>query len=901
MEFDDLLLEKNLSSLTPFQVSRIKLRVDRKTVLIVVPDTNVQFNKTVNDLGFLLTTCRGIISPNKSIMISKRRFNGRLQYLDLKKKMVETKHGKKLRVMASIPRQRNTDKTVPTQKKDSTFYFYDMTLWSNALKYMNEKFSEKMTATRFFNELTKTYQGLKQSHPNINFELLFILKDNTGVLFNILKNIRRFIPLKQLSEIMFFDNYGLVAYGNNVIIPLFYKEKLKSKLIVPNIVKMEKYLPKPEEIKEINNSSAISDKTTETKPKTEEEVMNDLTVNNPSDVKSGSVLTKIVQNLQKEKSLRASIDDEGNIKTGIDNRQLTKVLKKYKINDPDIVANVKAAMDVYMEQKGGKPTKDEAEGVVLKAINYSVHGKEEIDDKYLADPGKLIRKVSTTQTHKTDLALPDNDTLIDGKDIIDIRHTSGVWRQKDEFEHTIHSNIKKLFKSISDTPNNPIKIMKIKHKVLDDDVNRFLLYEVTLKNTSGKNKKAYTVELKVPSPVNDRYFKIHGNNYIMATQQFLKPVTKTDSNEVRILSNYAIIHVGVKNLKFNPSNVDEVIEYIRVRYPNLIKNLKETQCEFKDGSIIYLSGKDVYTSKERSFTTNPDTNKIVDNQGNEVTVGKSEFLYELLLQKIQKVNPEDNLTRTKKTIPYIYIYLSGITIPLIVYMWQLKGLISTLSDFGIDYELTSEPTTANIVVPTKDKYLVVKPKSIREKLIANGLLAARFKATFNDLNDPNEVHPYIDQTYGSGAVRQIANMNRNQIDPVTKELLEFENLPTTLPNLASTYCIDVLLNKKPDSLSDLKIYRARLSEQILTIMYKQIQMAHNTYSSAVEFGDENAQIRLDPDYIINNLITESGVLQYAEIVNPVDEIFEASRTINKCGFIQQCISNNSVNSVEALT
>jgi len=153
----DVILEKNLSSLTPFQVSKTRLRVDRKTVFIVVPDTTVTFHSVVKDLGIMLTTCKGIVSPNKALTISNRKFNGRLLNLDLKKKMAEAKGGKKLRVLSTIPKEKNTGKAIAGKKKETNdFYFYDMSVYTKALRYMDEKFSEKMTATRFFDELIKT-------------------------------------------------------------------------------------------------------------------------------------------------------------------------------------------------------------------------------------------------------------------------------------------------------------------------------------------------------------------------------------------------------------------------------------------------------------------------------------------------------------------------------------------------------------------------------------------------------------------------------------------------------------------------------------------------------------------------------------------------------------------------
>lgn len=66
----------------------------------------------------------------------------------------------------------------------------------------------------------------------------------------------------------------------------------------------------------------------------------------------------------------------------------------------------------------------------------------------------------------------------------------------------------------------------------------------------------------------------------------------------------------------------------------------------------------------------------------------------------------------------------------------------------------------------------------------------------------------------------IENITKNLIDPVSKELLTFENYPTNLPGLLAGPALDMLLNQKPDKLTDLKIYRSRMSEIVLRILYK---------------------------------------------------------------------------------
>ena len=128
-------------------------------------------------------------------------------------------------------------------------------------------------------------------------------------------------------------------------------------------------------------------------------------------------------------------------------------------------------------------------------------------------------------------------------------------------------------------------------------------------------------------------------------------------------------------------------------------------------------------------------------------------------------------------------------------------------------------------------------------------------------------------------MRKIKLVTENLIDGITSQLLSFENLPTDLPKLLSHHCIDMVMNAETSSLSDLKIYRSRLSEMVLQSAYKQIMMAHNKYRNEVTFGNEDAKIFMDSDWILNDMITSVGVLQNTEPTNPIEEIMLSSKVI----------------------
>jgi len=193
-----------------------------------------------------------------------------------------------------------------------------------------------------------------------------------------------------------------------------------------------------------------------------------------------------------------------------------------------------------------------------------------------------------------------------------------------------------------------------------------------------------------------------------------------------------------------------------------------------------------------------------------------------------------------------------------------------------------EDKKATFNVRVNDKILSVYPITFRQKCFVNGLLTLDLKdKVFTDLNNPESSYDVITEyTKSSGTIRMISLLTENEIDPITRDLLEFEGHSTNFVRLVGKDAIDKLFKQKPDSLSDLSIYRTRLSEMIFAVLYKQLKMAHNAHRNRVfAYEDENSKVEIFEDFITQNLVTTSGVLQNTEPFNPVDEIMLASRVI----------------------
>lgn len=889
------------STISPSRILKQRIQIDENTIFLVLPDTNLDISVEIYNTKFLLSNCKGLVSPNKIITIGNRKFNGKIHFYDLMKKMAipdeDQKIGRKLKVLNSLTIEKEKKEVVSSGSKKAEYYFYDMSIWSKAIDYLLEKFAERTVVQHLFGELEELYKQLKATNPTYNIEVLFLIKNTSGKLFNIFSNIRTLSKAVKLEDTKFFDRYGSIVDCEGTFVPIFNISKGQTKAIVQNLPKLEKYIEMASTVSDINaaKESPIVDKAEDSSIKSFNLEGPDAPVEASEDKEDNVIpsqenpnippfIKNMVQSLQTSK-LTANIDpDTDKLNINLNQRALKQALKTHKITDPDIVANVQIALNNYINSTKTKPTQEQAEDIVLRAINYTVSGDDKVPEEYLHNPELLFSKLKEINTYKVPLKIPESDEIVDASKIVDLKYTTGQHRQKFEFETAIHENITKLFKSLESVGHEyPIRVENIVHTIEDDNSNRYINYKVTLRNVAGGKKEPYTVELKVPSPVNEKYFKIHGNSYIMSNQQFLRPVTKTDINEVRMLSSYGIVRVGLLNSKFNPTDIQNIIKYIQIKYPELIKKSTDEFCKFSDNSIVYFTGESVYSSSDTSIITDPDTGRLQDANTKEIlNQSRYEFLFDTILNKIKTINPADNLTTTKKSLPYISIYLGGLKMPLLLFLWSQKGLLLTLNDFGIDYEIVDKVTTEKNVFYLEladGKFLKIKPETLKQRLLVNALYSFKFKQPINDVTDPQEIYDYIIQLCGSKSIIRIRLLVENFIDPITKELLQFENMPTNLIDLSSKVAVDQLLNKKPDSLSDLKIYRARLSEIILHIVYKQIKLAHNYYRKLVLEENENATIFLDQDYVINSLLTDAGILQQTEPTTPVNEIMLSSRVI----------------------
>lgn len=838
------------------QTTTNRLIITDSKVIHLILDFDIDLANVLYKIGLNLSNCSGIVCPKGKITINNKIYDLTRRYNELKIN-IEKQEDKlnKINILLNV-------KEIPNNKF-VIFDHYDISLQA---KLFLDKFNNKK-ACELISELLKIeYTKYKRKYPNVNHEFLMVTSADKFIGHQDVKTIYDILPyLKDLNEAdIFFDtNFisSIITEDEAKIQQLAFILDNKLNIFRMNITDILRYL-------------------------------SELTKIQPAPTTSGTetAISKDIIN-----SLKPQNDYYR-----IDNKKLSKLNKLIDIKNKYTIKNIEHYVNEYLKIAKNNVDNDDINLLVLKAINYSLHGSLELDKKYINQPEILINQLYDSENYIKNLNPPTvlENYSLDLKDIISLKTVTAPVRKQFEFNENIHKNIIKLFKTISENVEQPIEIVDFKHEYKTDNVNSIIEYTITLKNLNGGETKPYDVVIKVPKLVNDKYFKLNGKYYIMSNQMFTAPITKTSKNECKFLSNYSMITLEIINMKYDLSDIKSIIDYISNKYPSIIDSKSDTSITFTDSlnTTIYLSGDDILINDKMKIYYDPENDhnclKLVNSEKNELLINKNEIIFNELLRILHEVDPKNNLSTTTKSIPYIRARIQGVKIPLILYMAQQIGLLNALTKFGIDYSINDNSINSDnskIIqfVISDNNILFVKCKSKKDELIANGLLLIKNNKNIkiDDINSRNAFDTYLNNKYGSRTTYNFDRSVKYHIDIITKELLEFEKYPTNVNDIICDVMVDKLLNDKIDDLNDLNIYRSRQSEIISNLLYKELRQSHARYSQAVQMGDNSAKLIIVDNWIIKSLLglhpstKGNSILTHSNTFNPIAELKDDTKVI----------------------
>ena len=830
----------NYDSLTENRLVTGRINFTDSKTIHFIPDFDTNILDYKDDFVFNSNIIQGIIVKSNMIKFGSISLNPKQYYIDVKKQFPKTYNA----LFAELSSNR--------------IQIVDHSVIINGLS----KFIRKNPRIGFFylfNYLKNEFLFSKTKNPKIENIVIFNFKNNG--LYELMGDALKTLQ-NEKDTFNFFDNKLIATCQLNSIVFGYYTSTLNI-----NISAFYK-------LQSIVNSISPEEEPDEPSP----EIVSSIKKDN-------------IRNVINSKKL-----------TDLNYTKLEQSFDNIKINSPDIENNIKIALKNNVTSKTDQESNDKINEVILKTINKTIYNNDNISNEDLNDPELLLNKVKIYEDeYKDDIKFQEQskasnvNLITPTSNTIKLKKSTGPSRHKYEFNEQVHQHVEKLFKTLEEK-NLPIEIIDFKHEVKDNNLDRFIEYSITLKNKSAGLKTPYTVKLKVPDVLNDKYFKLNGKEYILSSQQFLKPLTKTTPTEARFLSHYNMITQRVVNFKYSPSDIKSIMKYISGKYSKHVAEYSENFIKFKSGEIINLNSKTPFEGdNEKLELIQGKYHYTKDGVTHDKEFKKHEFLYNRLYTILNAINPSDELKNSIRSLQYVDIYVMGKYIPLIFALWQQLGLTDSLLKLGIDYEVVEtldedkNKNKKNMTFELSDGlYLVIYPESKREEYIINGLYKVDIlkHVSSTDLNDPNSCHEHITDTYGSKIINNLNTMVEISIDPTTKELLEFENLPTNIIDIISGPLLDKLFNDEPDHPSDLSSLRVRLSEYLTHIMYTEIAMAYRTYKDKLAY-DSDSKIFLDENYIFKNLMnqhahsenTGSSLIDYVEPYSPVDELIKSSKVV----------------------
>ncbi len=207
---------------------------------------------------------------------------------------------------------------------------------------------------------------------------------------------------------------------------------------------------------------------------------------------------------------------------------------------------------------------------VQKEIKDIVHGTdlvgtfpEKLEMLYKDDHSQTGEKVETmrkeiNKKYNGNIAVDlKQDGVFDMQSIVGMDELGNYDKQRTELTENMDELIDDLIHgTLENDPDVDIKVLKITKKVVDDNKNRYKEYQVKIqhKDFGLTTDKPYTISFRVPVPVQGKYIKIGGNNYILINQLFPKPIQKIDPNLVRFYTHFSVASLKIKNTKLTASN-----------------------------------------------------------------------------------------------------------------------------------------------------------------------------------------------------------------------------------------------------------------------------------------------------------------------------------------------------------
>lgn len=417
-------------------------------------------------------------------------------------------------------------------------------------------------------------------------------------------------------------------------------------------------------------------------------------------------------------------------------------------------------------------------------------------------------------------------------------------------------------------------------------------YTVDFEYYNGKRSK---FRFDVPKLKNNKYMMLRGNKKNISSQSFLVPLIKTDSNDVQIVSNYSKIFVsrfgtskGKSNMytdfifkafnKYKGTEIkvtegDNSVICQRYNLPVDFIDLATYYSKIETPSFtIYFNIEDIEKNTKEKIDWNKGVPFGIENSSKGILYYNERLLkdeaplsFSLRLLYLLEEDGEFRkiISTLKPATKYTYSKASIMSteIPVIVLCAYSEGLTKVLNKSGIKYDFVEKITKDNFDKLLNDKikfsdgYLVytISPTST---LLMNGLKECNTENySIGDINKKSTYVDFIENFGGRLKCDGLDNFYDCMIDPITRSILSYKNLPTDYVELL-LYANNLLVDNSFISNGDMRGRRLRRNELIAAYAYKCISSAYGRYATDMKHGRDSI-MTMKQSAIIDAILTDN--------------------------------------------
>lgn len=734
-------------------------------------------------------------------------------------------------------------------------------------------------------------------------------------------------PVSIIYELMLKDPKGLaklfkgvsvVFFGNNNYFTVDFDDIENGKR---NSIKFKTFISKINKGEEFDTEDTDTTEDTPTKDAIKADIMDKIETSKGVDLTSVDAETKKSKksDIKSKVPVRSDVDDkseeesdekidklaanasEARSKSDIDKETMKTIAQRID-NAVDNAVDVDDALDnmdndEYLKDliSGLDSMKDDTVNIDIARAERMTQLEKELLNKSIK--GRSIRDILDEENNsKINKELPESS--------LPVASPNEEWKHMKymNFSKTydVEKDIIKAFQHFS-TVSRPLAIRNIKVEDNSTSEDRLDLYTVEYEDYRGKR---FTIKLDIPRMKNDR-FLLRGYLKNIQTQFFNMPIIKTDLDTCQIVTNYKKIIMFRYNTALGKSLPSTG------RFIKAVNKYTGKKIKFNGGDNSRVCAKYVlpmdYIDLSCVFTTIETERYIVYFNQDEIRK-----LYNInnglgIPFGYDKKTKEVLYYSDKETIPFTYI-LNGIVrnedpkfyeiyesckastrstyskakimsaeMPLIVVCAYSEGLTKVLSKACIRYELKDKLSSEDRNNDNKDYirfsdgYLIYDV-DYNSSLLLSGLKDCdTLSHSYTEIDDRNMYLEFLDNYGGRIKADGMDNFYDCEIDPITKETLEYYKMPTDYISIL-LYANRLLADNKFIRHTDTSSRRARRYELIAAYTYQVMSEVYGTYANSLKHNRTQAPFSCKQSAVIDKIMvdTTSGDYSVNNLLNDVE-------------------------------